>query len=103
MVRFIAPDSFVVMLRYCANLKVIRYVSTTLNRIVSYKSRRVIVALVILTFCLHSLPLTCFQVKSCLICYEDTLLFMMNNLDKKRKKLNCFFFQYFKADFKDLF
>ena len=39
------PDSFVLMLRYCANLKVIRYESTSLNRIVADKSHRVIVAL----------------------------------------------------------
>ena len=39
------PDSFVLMLRYCANLKVIRYESTSLNRIVANKSHRVIVAL----------------------------------------------------------
>ena len=41
------PDSFVMMLalRYCANLKAIRYESTSLNRIVSDKSHRVIVAL----------------------------------------------------------
>ena len=38
-------DSFVLMLRYCANLKVIRYESTSLNRIVADKSHRVIVAL----------------------------------------------------------
>ena len=38
------PDSFVLMLRYCANLKAISYESTTLNRIVADKSRRVIVA-----------------------------------------------------------
>ena len=38
------PDSFVMMLRYCANLKAIRYVSTSLNRIVADKSHRVIVA-----------------------------------------------------------
>ena len=38
------PDSFVLMLRYCANLKTIRYESTTLNRIVADKSHRVIVA-----------------------------------------------------------
>ena len=38
------PDSFVLMLRYCANLKAIRYESTTLNRIVANKSHRVIVA-----------------------------------------------------------
>ena len=37
------PDSFVLMLRYCANLKAIRYESTSLNRIVAYKSHRVIV------------------------------------------------------------
>ena len=39
------PDSFVSMLRYCANLKTIRYESTSLNRIVADKSHRVIVAL----------------------------------------------------------
>ena len=31
-------DSFVLMLRYCANLKVIRYESTSLNKIVPDKS-----------------------------------------------------------------
>ena len=40
------PDSFVLMLSYCANLKAIRYESTSLNRIVADKSHRVIVALV---------------------------------------------------------
>ena len=39
------PDSFVLMLSYCANLKVIRYESTSLNRIVADKLHRVIVAL----------------------------------------------------------
>ena len=38
------PDSIVLMLRYCANLKAIRYESTSLNRIVADKSYRVIVA-----------------------------------------------------------
>ena len=38
------PDSFVLMLRYCANLKAIRYESTRLNRIVADKSHHVIVA-----------------------------------------------------------
>ena len=38
------PDSFVLMLPYCANLKAIRYESTGLNRIVADKSHRVIVA-----------------------------------------------------------
>ena len=37
-------DSFVIMLRYYANLKAIRYESTSLNRIVADKSHRVIVA-----------------------------------------------------------
>ena len=37
-------DSFVLMLRYCANLKAIRYESTSLNIIVADKSHRVIVA-----------------------------------------------------------
>ena len=39
------PDSFVMMLRYCANLNAIRYESTNLNRIVADESHRVIVAL----------------------------------------------------------
>ena len=38
------PDSFVLMLRYCTNLKAIKYESTNLNRIVADKSHRVIVA-----------------------------------------------------------
>ena len=38
------PDSFVMTLRYCANLKAIRYESASLNRIVANKSHRVIVA-----------------------------------------------------------
>ena len=38
------PDSFVMMLHYCANLKAIRYKSTSLSRIVADKSHRVIVA-----------------------------------------------------------
>ena len=38
------PDSSVLMLRYCANLKAIRYESTSFNRIVADKSHRVIVA-----------------------------------------------------------
>ena len=41
------PDSFVLMQRYCANLKVKRYESMSLNRIVADKSHRVIVALAI--------------------------------------------------------
>ena len=36
--------SFVLILRYCENLKAIRYESTSLNRIVADKSHRVIVA-----------------------------------------------------------
>ena len=39
------PDSFVLVPRYCANLKAIRYESTSLNRIVADKSDRVIAAL----------------------------------------------------------
>ena len=39
------PDSFALMPRYCANLKAIRYESTSLNRIVADKSHRVNVAL----------------------------------------------------------
>ena len=38
------PDSFVLMLLYCVNLKAIRYESTNVNRIVANKSHRVIVA-----------------------------------------------------------
>ena len=38
------PDSFVFILRYCANLKAITYESTSLNRIVADKSHRVTVA-----------------------------------------------------------
>ena len=40
----LSPRFFVLMLHYCANLKAIRYESTTLNRIVADKSHRVIVA-----------------------------------------------------------
>ena len=39
------PHSFVLMLRYCVNLKAIRCESKSLNRIVADKSHRVIVAL----------------------------------------------------------
>ena len=38
------PDSFVLMLRYCANLKAKRYESTSLNIIVADKSHRATVA-----------------------------------------------------------
>ena len=38
------PDSFVLMLRYCVNMKVIRYKSTSFNRIVADKLHRVIAA-----------------------------------------------------------
>ena len=38
------PDSFVLMLCYCANLKAIRYESTSLNRIAADQSHHVIVA-----------------------------------------------------------
>ena len=46
------PDSFVLMLRYCANLKAIRYryESTSVNRIVADKLHRVIVASVTMSF-----------------------------------------------------
>ena len=37
-------NSFVSMLHYCANLKAIRYESTSFDRIVADKSHRVIVA-----------------------------------------------------------
>ena len=38
------PDSFGLMLHYCANLKAISYDSTSFNRIVADKSHHVIVA-----------------------------------------------------------
>ena len=38
------PDSSVLMLRYCANWKAIRYKSTSFNRIVADKLHRVIAA-----------------------------------------------------------
>ena len=38
------PDSFVLMLCYCANLKAIRYKSTSFNRIVADKLHLVIAA-----------------------------------------------------------
>ena len=41
------PDSFILMLRYCVNLKAIRYESMSSNRIVTDKSHRVIVAEVV--------------------------------------------------------
>ena len=41
------PDSFVLILHYCANLKAIRYKSTSFNRIVADKQHRVIAALTI--------------------------------------------------------
>ena len=37
-------DSFVSMIHYCANLKAIRYDSSSLDRIVADKSHRVMVA-----------------------------------------------------------
>ena len=46
-------DSLVLMLRYCANLKAIGYESTSLNRIATDKSHRVIVALDTLQEKLH--------------------------------------------------
>ena len=38
------PDSFVLMLRYCANLKARRYKSMSFNRIVANKLQHVIAA-----------------------------------------------------------
>ena len=38
------PNSFVLMLRYCANLKAIRYKSTSFNRIKAIKLHHVIAA-----------------------------------------------------------
>ena len=49
------PDSFVLMLRYCANLKAIRYEPMSLNRIVANKSHRVIVALADVCFKKHAI------------------------------------------------
>ena len=43
-VEIYRADSFVLMLRYCTNLKAIRYESTSFNRIIADKSHRVIVA-----------------------------------------------------------
>ena len=37
------PDSFVLMLHYCVNLKAIKYETTILNRIVANESHRLIV------------------------------------------------------------
>ena len=54
------PDSFVLMLRYCENLKAIRYESTSLKKIVADKSHRVIVALRNTTFS-HALRDQCIQ------------------------------------------
>ena len=41
------PDSFISMLHYCANLKAIRFESTSLDRIVADKLHRVIVAYIV--------------------------------------------------------
>ena len=38
------PDTFVLILRYCANLKAMRYESTSFNKIAAEKSHRVIAA-----------------------------------------------------------
>ena len=40
----LSPQFFVSMPHYCANVKPIRYASTTLDRIIADKSHRVIVA-----------------------------------------------------------
>ena len=40
----LSADSFVLMLRFCANLKAIRYESTSLKRIAADKLHRVIAA-----------------------------------------------------------
>ena len=42
------PNSFVLMLRYCASLKVIRNKSMSFNRIVADKLHRVIAAITVL-------------------------------------------------------
>ena len=54
------PDSFVLMLRYCVNLKAIRYESTSFHRIVADKSHRVIVAYLIIAR-LRNVNLLCFS------------------------------------------
>ena len=53
-----SSDSFVSMQRYCANLKVMRYESLSLNRIVADKSHCVIVALLGVLTC-HATLLEC--------------------------------------------
>ena len=66
------PYSFVLMLRYCANLKAIRYELTTLNRIVADKSHRVIIAWCDLSsrfFCIDATSLSEFE--SDKICVPD--------------------------------
>ena len=67
------PDSFVLMLGYCVNLKAIRYESTSLNRIVADKSHRVIVASEVL---IHQLNIT--------LIISDNLLVLQNNLRKNK-------------------
>ena len=42
----LSPRFFLLILRYCANLKAVRYESTSLNRNVADKSHRVVVAYV---------------------------------------------------------
>ena len=66
------PNSFVMKLRYCENLKAIRCESTSLNRIVADKSHLVIVALLV-TRC-NSLTTILFKiVHSYLIALKFTL------------------------------
>ena len=44
-----------------------------------------------------------FKLKVFFICYEDTLLFMINNPDKDSKKPNCFLLSISEEDFEGLF
>ena len=50
------PDSFVMMPRYCANLKAIRYESMSLNGIIADKSHCVIVAYLNVVLWLPNVP-----------------------------------------------
>ena len=59
------PDSFVLMLRYCANLKGVRYESTNLNRIVADKSHRVFVASFLSKSDLHGTTLYTMLAQNC--------------------------------------
>ena len=61
------------MLRYCADLKAIRYELTTLNRIVADKSHRVIIALSWVTQCDLSDRFFCIHARSLCELQSDKL------------------------------